>query len=182
MAIEISNAHAEKVPADYIRRQTLVGAERYVTAELKEYEGRVLGAEERIARLELELFVEVRGQVSAHAEALLRAARAVGALDVLVGLADVAHERGHVRPDVDDSQALEIVDGRHPVLEAGAAAFTPNDLRLDPDRLPDHHPDRAQHERQERVHAPGRAPRDPGADRRASSRRARRPSGWSIAS
>ena len=131
-AIEISNAHAEKVPADYIRRQTLVGAERYVTAELKEYEGRVLGAEERIARLELELFVEVRGQVSAHAEELLRAARAVGALDVLVGLADVAHERGHVRPDVDDSQALEIVDGRHPVLEAGAAAFTPNDLRLDP--------------------------------------------------
>ena len=131
-AIEISNAHAEKVPADYIRRQTLVGAERYVTAELKEYEGRVLGAEERIARLELELFVEVRGQVSAYAEELLRAARAVGALDVLVGLADVAHERGHVRPDVDDSQALEIVDGRHPVLEAGAAAFTPNDLRLDP--------------------------------------------------
>ncbi len=131
-AIEVSNAQAAKVPAEYIRRQTLVGAERYVTAELKEYEGRVLGAEERIARLELELFVEVRAQVAGHAEELLRAGRAVGTLDVLVGLAEVAHERGHVRPDVDDGHAIDIVDGRHPVLEAGAAPFTPNDLHLDP--------------------------------------------------
>ena len=105
-----------------MRRQTLVGAERYVTAELKEYESRVLGAEERIARLEFELFAEVRAQVAAQAEELLRAARAVGALDVLAALAEVAHERGHVRPDVDDGLALEIVDGRHPVLEAAAAA------------------------------------------------------------
>ena len=131
-ALEISNAHAQKVPPDYIRRQTLVGAERYVTTELKEYESRVLGAEERINRLELELFVEVRGQVAAHADALLRAARAVGALDLLVGLAAVAHERGHVRPEVVDGHALDIVDGRHPVLEAGSAPFTPNDLHLDP--------------------------------------------------
>ena len=87
-AIEVSNAHAAKVPADYIRRQTLVGAERYVTAELKEYESRVLGAEERIARLELELFGEVRAQVAAQAAALLRTARAVGTLDALASLAD----------------------------------------------------------------------------------------------
>ena len=131
-AIEVSNVHAAKVPPDYLRRQTLVGAERYVTAELKEHESRVLGAEERIARLEFELFTEVRTQVAAHADELLRAARALGALDVLVGLADVAHERGHVRPDVSDGLALEIVEGRHPVLETGASPFTPNDLSLDP--------------------------------------------------
>jgi len=132
-AIEISNVHAAKVPSDYIRRQTLVGAERYVTADLKEYESRVLGAEERIARLEFELFTDVRAQVAAHAEDLLRTARAVGLLDVLAGLAELAHERGHVRPEVDDGLGLEIVDGRHPVLEAGSAPFTPNDLRLDPE-------------------------------------------------
>ncbi len=132
-AIEIGNAHAAKVPADYIRRQTLVGAERYVTTDLKEYESRVLGAEGRIAQLEFELFTDVRAQVAAHAEELLRAARAVGALDALAGLADVAHERGHVRPVVDDTSSLEIAEGRHPVLEAGSAPFTPNDLRLDPD-------------------------------------------------
>jgi len=131
-AIEVSNSHAAKVPGDYLRRQTLVGAERYVTAELKEYESRVLGAEERIARLEYELFVEVRGEVAARAADLLRAARAVGTADALAALAQVARERGHVRPVVDDSLELEIADGRHPVLEAGAAPFTPNDVSLDP--------------------------------------------------
>jgi DNA mismatch repair protein MutS len=131
-AIEVSNAHAAKVPADYLRRQTLVGAERYVTAELKEYESRVLGAEERIGRLEYELFVQVRGDVAARAADLLLTARAVGTIDALAALAQVARERDHVRPEVDDGLALEIADGRHPVLEAGAAPFTPNDVSLDP--------------------------------------------------
>jgi len=122
------------VPAEYIRRQTLVGAERYVTAELKEYESRVLGAEERMARLELELFVEIRSAVAAEASALGKTARAVGALDALVSLAEVAHERGHVRPVIDGGRALDIEDGRHPVLETGGERpFTPNDLRLDPE-------------------------------------------------
>jgi DNA mismatch repair protein MutS len=132
-AIEISNTHAAKVPPDYLRRQTLAGAERYVTSELKEHEGRVLGAEERMARLEFELFTEVRAHVAAHSEALMTTARAVGALDVLTSLAEVANERGHVRPEVDDTVSLEIIDGRHPVLEGGSASpFTPNDVRLDP--------------------------------------------------
>lgn len=131
-AIEVSNAHGAKVPGDYLRRQTLVGAERYVTTELKEYESRVLGAEERIARLEFELFGQVRAQVAAQAGALLRTARAVGTLDALASLAAVAHERGYVRPEVDDGFALEIVDGRHPVLEASGSPFTPNDAQLDP--------------------------------------------------
>jgi DNA mismatch repair protein MutS len=131
-AIEVSNAHGAKVPPDYLRRQTLVGAERYVTAELKEYESRVLGAEERIGRLEFELFGQVRAEVAGHAAPLLRTARAVGALDALASLAAVAHERGYVRPQVDDGLGLEIVDGRHPVLEASGAPFTPNDVALDP--------------------------------------------------
>jgi DNA mismatch repair protein MutS len=132
-AIEVSNAHASKVPSEYVRRQTLVGAERYVTAELKEYESRVLGAEERIFRLEFELFGELRTQVAAHTEELLTTARAVAMLDTLVALAEVAHERGHVRPEVDGSLLLEIVDGRHPVLETATdPPFTPNDVTLDP--------------------------------------------------
>ncbi len=131
-AIEVSNTHGAKVPSDYLRRQTLVGAERYVTAELKEYESRVLGAEERIGRLEFELFGQVRAEVAAAAGPLLRTARAVGSLDALASLAEVAHQRGYVRPQVDDGFALEIVDGRHPVLEAGGTPFTPNDVALDP--------------------------------------------------
>ena len=133
-AIEVSNAHGAKVPPDYLRRQTLVGAERYVTTELKEYESRVLGAEERIGRLEFELFGQVRAEVAAQAGPLLRTARAVGSLDALASLAEVAHQRGYVRPEVDEGFALEIVDGRHPVLEAAGTPFTPNDVSLDPAR------------------------------------------------
>ncbi len=131
--IEISNAHAAKAPAEYVRRQTLVGAERYITAELKEHEGRVLGADERMAQLELELFQQIRSAVAAEAPMLLRTARAVGALDVLAGLGEVAHERGYVRPEVDDGLVIDIREGRHPVLDAaGERPFTPNDLHLDP--------------------------------------------------
>jgi DNA mismatch repair protein MutS len=133
--IEVSNAHAAKVPAEYIRRQTLVGAERYVTVELKEYEGRVLGAEERMAKLELELFQEIRAAVAAEAPALLRTARAIGTLDALASLAEIAHERGYVRPEINDGRVIDIAEGRHPVLEsAGERPFTPNDLHLDPER------------------------------------------------
>jgi DNA mismatch repair protein MutS len=132
-AIEVSNPHAAKVPPDYVRRQTLVGAERYVTTELQQYESRVLGAEERIALLEFELFAEIRSEVAARSERLLSTARAVGTLDALVSLAEVARERGHVRPEVDETSSLEIVDGRHPVLETSSdPPFTPNDVRLDP--------------------------------------------------
>jgi DNA mismatch repair protein MutS len=130
--IEVSHAQAARVPAEYVRRQTLTGAERYVTTELKEYEGKALGADERRRRLELELFDEVRGRVAAEAPRLLATARAVALLDVLAALAEVAHLRGHVRPVVDDGAVLEIVEGRHPVLEARATEpVTPNDLTLD---------------------------------------------------
>ena len=132
--IEVTHAHTARVPAEYIRRQTLTGAERYVTPELKEYESRVLGADERRRRLEYELFEDVRRRVAARAVDLLRTARAVARLDVLAGLAEVAHVRGHVRPVVTEGNEIHITDGRHPVLEARPGdPVTANDLRLDAD-------------------------------------------------
>ncbi len=130
--IEITHAQAARAPAEYVRRQTLTGAERYVTPELKEYEARVLGAEERRRRLEYELFDELRGRVAARAPELLATARALATLDVASALAEVAHARGHVRPVLAEDGALEIVEGRHPVLEARSGQpVTPNDLALD---------------------------------------------------
>lgn len=130
--IEVTHAQAARVPPEYVRRQTLAGAERYVTAELKEYEGKVLGADERRRRLEHELFEDVRRRVGARATPLLATARALARLDVFAALAEVAHTRGHVRPVVDAGEAFTIVEGRHPVLEAQPGlAVTPNDVALD---------------------------------------------------
>lgn len=133
--IEISHAHAARAPADYVRRQTLTGAERFVTPELNEHEARALGADERRRRLEYALFEDVRGRVAARAGDLLATARALAVLDVVAALAEVAHARGHVRPVVDRSEVLDIQEGRHPVLEArpetSASPLTPNDVVLD---------------------------------------------------
>jgi len=130
--IEVSHAQAARVPEEYVRRQTLTGAERYVTPELKDYETKVLGAEERRRRLEYELFEDVRRRVAAEAGPLLTTARALARVDVLLALADIAYQRGHVRPVVDGGERIEIVDGRHPVLEARSTEpVTPNDLALD---------------------------------------------------
>jgi DNA mismatch repair protein MutS len=132
--IEVTHAQAGRVPAEYVRRQTLTGAERYVTPELKEYEAKALGADERRRRLEYELFEEVRRTVAARATKLLATARALARLDVFASLAEVAHARGHVRPVVDRDDALTIVEGKHPVLEARLGSpVTPNDLALDRD-------------------------------------------------
>lgn len=130
--IEVPKSQVRPVPPDYVRRQTLVGAERYVTAELREQEARVLGAEGRMNRLEYELFDELRRSVAQEADRLLRTARAVATLDVLLALAHVARERGYVRPVVDDGGVIDIQEGRHPVLElrTDGARFVPNDLRL----------------------------------------------------
>jgi DNA mismatch repair protein MutS len=130
--IEVTHAQAARAPAEYVRRQTLTGAERYVTPELKEYEAKVLGAEERRRRLEYELFDALRGRVAARAPELLATARALATLDVLAALAEVAHTRGHVRPTIVPEAVVEIVEGRHPVLEARSGQpVTPNDLSLD---------------------------------------------------
>src|SRR5438105_6519616 len=130
--IELTHAQAARAPAEYVRRQTLTGAERYVMPELKEYEAKVLGAEERRRRLEYELFDELRGRVAARAADLLGTARALALLDVAAALAEVAHGRGHVRPRIEAGGVLEIVEGRHPVLEARSGLpVTANDLSLD---------------------------------------------------
>ena len=115
--IEVPKSQARPVPDDYVRRQTLVGHERYVTTELREQEAKVLGAEGRMNRLEYELFDELRRSVAQEADRLLRTARAVATVDVLAALAHVARERGYVRPVVDDGGVIDIQEGRHPVLE-----------------------------------------------------------------
>ena len=127
--IEITNTHKEKVPAEYIRKQTLTNAERYVTPELKEYEEKVLHAEEKILSLETRLFNEVRAAVAEQSGAILENAHALATLDCFVSLADVAVENDYVAPEVDESQRLVIKDGRHPVIERllpPGERYTPN--------------------------------------------------------
>ncbi|HZU77395.1 MAG TPA: DNA mismatch repair protein MutS, partial [Dehalococcoidia bacterium] len=130
--IEIGNAHAGRVPADYQRRQTLVGAERYITSELKEYESRILNAQEEMERLETELFRDVCAQVAAEAERIRGAAAAIAELDVAAGLAETAALGGYSRPVVDDGGTIEVHEGRHPVVEKmlPPGAFVPNDVHL----------------------------------------------------
>jgi DNA mismatch repair protein MutS len=130
--IEISNANKEPVPEDYQRKQTLVGAERYTTAELREHEYRVLHAQELETELESSLLKQVCTQVAAHGARILEAAAAVAALDVLCGLAEAAARYGYVRPLVDESTEVVVRDGRHPVVERMLAegSFVPNDIYL----------------------------------------------------
>ncbi len=131
--IEVTKSNLAAIPDDYIRRQTLANAERFITPELKEYEEKVLGAEERIVDLEYSLFQQIRQSVAAEGERLARTADRIATLDVLASLADVAHERNYCRPLVDDSDVLSISEGRHPVVEAlnVSERFVPNDLLLD---------------------------------------------------
>ncbi len=131
--IEVTRSHLDKVPEDYERKQTLANAERFITADLKDYENKVLGAEEKLVELEYELFQQIRRQVVAEAGRIQQTADALAELDVLCSLADLAHERNYVCPRVDDSDVLEIIEGRHPVVEAMnlGERFVPNDVRLD---------------------------------------------------
>ena len=130
--IEVTKANLALVPPDYIRKQTLVGSERFITPALKEYEEKVLHAEERIAELEHRLFLEAREQVGREAARLQAIAGRVAGLDVLAGLAEVACLRRYVRPAVHDGQGILIKEGRHPVVEAsGSEPFIPNDTTLD---------------------------------------------------
>lgn len=132
--IEISNAHKNKVPEDYIRKQTLVNAERYITPELKAYEEKILNAEERIYKLESEFFNELRITISEEAEKIQRNAQLIAALDCFLSFAEVAIENNYVRPEVNDDDAIIIKNGRHPVVEKilpYGEKFTPNDTYLD---------------------------------------------------
>ena len=126
--IEISHANKDRVPSDYERKQTLVNAERFTTPELKEYEAKVLGAEERIIELEVELFNDVRRRVAGQVKRIQGVARAVATLDVVASLAEVAALRNYVRPQLHEGDEIEIRAGRHPVIETLGERFVPNDL------------------------------------------------------
>lgn len=131
--LEVTRSHLHKVPADYERRATVRGAERFVTAGLKACEAEILAAEDRANDLEYELFVALRRRVAAEADRLLAAARVLAELDTLAALAEVAARYGYTRPQVDDGDVIDIREGRHPVVEQmlpGGEPFVPNDTRL----------------------------------------------------
>lgn len=131
--IEVSKANLSKVPDNYIRKQTLVNAERFITPELKNYEEKVLNAEEKIKVLEDELFNQLKQFISEYAESIQKNAQLIALLDCLVSLAEVAYENNYVRPIVNNSDEIEIIEGRHPVIEKLlpiGVPFIPNDVYL----------------------------------------------------
>ncbi|MDT7602037.1 MAG: mismatch repair protein MutS, partial [Acidobacteriota bacterium] len=129
--IEVSKANAARVPADYERRQTLANAERFTTPELKEWEHRILGAEDRMRELEVTIYADVRARIAQETRRLQATARALATLDALAGLAEVAVRRRYAKPQLHDGDEIEIRQGRHPVIEAlSDAPFVPNDLYM----------------------------------------------------
>ena len=133
--IEITHSQASKIPPGYTRRSTVRNAERYITPELKEYEDKVLRAEDRACELEFELFVTLRDRVAAEAPRLIQAGAVLSQVDVLTALAELAVKHQYVRPEVVAEPILEVESGRHPVLDAlmSAGEFVPNDTTLGPD-------------------------------------------------
>ena len=134
--IEVRNTHKDKVPEHWIRKQTLVNAERYITEELKEYESKILGAEERILAIEQQLFSELVNWISSYIKPVQQNASLIGQLDCLCGFAQLAKENKYRYPEIDESFDLDIKDGRHPVIEKQlplGEAYIPNDLFLDRD-------------------------------------------------
>src|SRR5262249_23730524 len=130
--IEISKSNLANVPSDYHRKQTIAGGERFITPDLKEYEEKVLGADERIVEREVEIFDALRGRVAAEAPRIQDTARALASLDVLAALADTAAVQNYTKPPGHGGDELVAVDARHPVVERHVPdAFVPNDVTLD---------------------------------------------------
>ncbi|MGB5982905.1 MAG: DNA mismatch repair protein MutS [Nonlabens sp.] len=132
--IEVRNSHKDKVPESWTRKQTLVNAERYITEELKEYEGKILGAEERINALQQELFEALVKEIYPYIKPVQNNAQLIGQLDCLLSFAHQAVRHNYKRPEIQDGDVLEIINGRHPVIERMLPAdqpYIPNDVRLD---------------------------------------------------
>ena len=132
--LEVRNSHRDSVPEEWIRKQTLVNAERYITEELKEYEQKILGAEERIYVLESQIYAELVSKIQANIAAIQKNCRIIARLDVLAGFADLAVTNSYCRPQMDESRVIDIKQGRHPVIETMMQAgeeFVPNDIYLD---------------------------------------------------
>ncbi len=130
--LEVSKSLGDRVPEHYIRKQTLVNAERFITPELKEFENKVLGAEERRIELEYRLFCEIRGQLARESSRVLKTAHCLAQIDYLCTLAEIARNYHYRRPEIDESDILDIREGRHPVIERSlpAGKFVPNDVLL----------------------------------------------------
>ncbi len=132
--IEVTKPNLPYIPADYVRKQTLANAERFITPELKEYEEKVLSAEEKIRELENRLFLEVREKIAQHVPRLREISRKLAELDVFASLAQLAAERSYTRPEVNEGDSIWIKEGRHPILERTIAErFVPNDVEIDRD-------------------------------------------------
>ncbi len=132
--IEVSHVHKEKIPQDYIRKQTLVNSERFITPELKNYEDKILNAEEKIYELESQLFNEVRLMVASEAEAIQQDAKLIAMLDCFASFAECAEQYNYVKPELSDDTRLEITEGRHPVVERilpPGEKFMPNNCKMD---------------------------------------------------
>ena len=132
--LEVRNAHKDSVPEEWIRKQTLVNAERYITEELKEYEQKIMGAEERIYALEVQIYGELVAKIQANIAMIQKNCRLLARLDVLSGFADLALSNNYCRPKMDDSKVIDIRQGRHPVIETMmqiGEEFVPNDIYLD---------------------------------------------------
>ncbi|MFQ5722481.1 MAG: DNA mismatch repair protein MutS, partial [Candidatus Aminicenantales bacterium] len=130
--IEVTNPNLASVPSDYIRKQTLANSERYVTPELKEYEEKILKAEEKIAELEYNLFLEIRENIASQAPRLQKIASNISNLDVLSSLAELACQRDYSRPEVNSGEKIKIIKGRHPIIEVtNEDPFVPNDTYMD---------------------------------------------------
>jgi len=132
--IEVTNSHAEKIPLDYRRRQTLKNAERYITPELKAFEDKALSARDRALALEKSLYEELIESLQPHVPSFLKIAKALALADVLSSFSSTALKRNYVRPHFVDEQVIEIEGGRHPVVEGGIESFIANDCRLAPTR------------------------------------------------
>ncbi len=131
--IEVTKSYFSLVPEEYIRKQTLANCERYITPELKEIEDNILGAEEKIVLLEYSLFVQIKDKIAEQLSRIKSTARALAEIDVLASLAEVADREGYCKPEISVSDKIEIVDGRHPVVEkmTDKSGFVPNDTVLD---------------------------------------------------
>ena len=132
--LEVRNAHKDNVPEEWIRKQTLVNAERYITEELKEYEQKILGAEERIYALEVQIFAELVAQIQQNISMIQKNCRVLARLDVLCGFAELATSNRYCRPLMNEGKVIDIKQGRHPVIETMMSAdeeFVPNDIYLD---------------------------------------------------
>ncbi len=132
--LEVRNTHKESVPEEWIRKQTLVNAERYITEELKEYEQKILGAEERIYAIEVQIYAELVAKIQANIAMIQKNCRILSRLDVLSGFADLAISNRYCRPKMNESKVIDIKQGRHPVIETMMQAgeeFVPNDIYLD---------------------------------------------------